>query len=55
MSDQIRALRSASAAANGTQIKAVELQSRSKWAELRALRATPTGVPPSTAGRGTWG
>ncbi len=55
LSDQIRALRSASAAANGTQIKAVELQSRSKWAELRALRATPTGVPPSTAGRGTWG
>lgn len=55
LSDRVRALRAQSAAANGSQIKAVELESRSKWAELRALRATPNGVPPSTTGKGIWG
>jgi hypothetical protein len=55
LSDQIRALRARSAAANAAQIKTVELQSRSKWTELRALRATPDGVPPSPTGKGTWG
>lgn len=55
LSDRIRALRTRSAAANGTQIKALEEQSRSKWAELRTLRATPNGVPPSSVGRGSWG
>ncbi len=55
LSDRVRALRAGSAAANGPQIKALELQSRTKWAELRALRATPNGVPPSTTGRGIWG
>jgi len=55
LSDRVRALRARSAAANGPQIKALEEQSRSKWAELRTLRATPNGVPPSTAGRGSWG
>ncbi|MDP9238762.1 MAG: hypothetical protein M3P30_15420 [Chloroflexota bacterium] len=50
LSDRVRILRARSAAANGAQIKAVELQSRLKWAELRALRATPNGAPPSTTG-----
>lgn len=54
LSDRVRRLRAASAAANGPQIKALEAQSRSKWEELRAGRATPDGVPP-TIGRGTWG
>ena len=55
LSDQVRALRAQSAGANGTQIKALEQQSRTAWAELRTLRATPSGVPPSTTGSGTWG
>lgn len=55
LSDRVRGLRAASAAANGPQIKALEAQSRSKWEELRARRATPDGVPPSTTGRGIWG
>jgi hypothetical protein len=55
LSDRVRALRAQSATANGAQIKAVDLESRSKWAELRALRATPNGVPPSTTGKGMWG
>jgi hypothetical protein len=52
LSDRVRALRARSAAANGMQIKALELQSRLKWAELRALRATANGLPPSQVGRG---
>ncbi|HYM13956.1 MAG TPA: hypothetical protein VEZ14_00145 [Dehalococcoidia bacterium] len=55
LSDRVRALRAHSASANGAQIKALELQVRSKWAELRTLRATPNGLPPTTTGKGIWG
>jgi len=55
LATQVRALRTRSAGANGTQIKALEMQSRAAWAELRTLRAAPDGAPPSTAGGGTRG
>lgn len=38
LSDRIRALRG-TGASNGTQIRALEAQSRAKWEELRLLRA----------------
>lgn len=49
MADWIRALRRADAVGNTTQIKAVEGQLRTKWDELRTLRAgsvSPSNVPP---------
>lgn len=39
MSEHVRVLRRMDAAGNCTQIKAVEGQLRTKWDELRALRA----------------
>ena len=55
LSDHVRDLRAHDAAEHGPQIKALEHEARTKWAELRALRATPSGVPPTVAGRGSWG
>jgi len=54
LSDRVRDLRARSAMANGTKIKALEQESRAKWAELRALRAAPAGAP-SIVGRGSRG
>jgi hypothetical protein len=45
LSDRVRDLRARSAMANTTKIKALEQESREKWAELRALRAGPSGAP----------
>ncbi|MEX2225428.1 MAG: hypothetical protein WEB52_03140 [Dehalococcoidia bacterium] len=39
MSERVRVLRRIDAVANSTQIKAAEGQLRTKWQELRALRA----------------
>jgi len=55
LSDRVRDLRARSAAEHGAQIKALEHEARTKWAELRSLRATPGGVPPTVGGRGSWG
>ena len=55
LSDRVRGLRAQSAFQHGAQIKALEQEMRAKWAELRTLRATPNGVPPEIAGRGSWG
>jgi hypothetical protein len=55
ISDRVRELRARSAMDNTSKIKALEQESRQKWAELRALRATPSGVPPAIGGRGSWG
>ncbi len=52
LSDRVRELRARSAMANTTKIKALEQESREKWAELRALRAAPAGAP-ADAGRGS--
>lgn len=54
LSDRVRELRARSAMANTTKIKALEQESREKWAELRALRASPAGAP-SIGGRGSHG
>ena len=54
LSDRVRDLRARSAMANGTKIKALEQESRAKWAELRALRAAPAGAP-TMMGRGSRG
>jgi hypothetical protein len=55
ISDRVRELRARSAMDDTSKIKALEQESREKWAELRALRATPGGVPPPVGGRGSRG
>lgn len=52
LSDRVRDLRARSAMANTIKIKALEQESREKWAELRALRAGPAGAP-TDGGRGS--
>ncbi len=42
LSDRVRELRRTDGRFDGTQIKALEGQSRVKWEELRLLRAGPT-------------
>jgi hypothetical protein len=57
LSDRVRELRSTGAGRNSTQIKALEVQSRAKWQELRMLRAAPASVDPSMrspGGRYQW-
>ena len=39
LAERVRGLRSANAVRNDTQIKALTAQLRSKWEEMRALRA----------------
>lgn len=41
ISDRVRELRKPEGRLDGTQIKALEAQSRAKWEELRLLRAGP--------------
>lgn len=41
ISDRVREMRRPGGHHDGTQIKALEAQSRSKWEELRLLRAGP--------------
>ncbi len=55
LSDRVRGLRAQSAFEHGAQIKAIEQEMRAKWAELRTLRATPSGIPPEIAGTGSRG
>ena len=46
ISDRVRELRRQGAASHGVQIKALEVESRSKWEELRMLRAGPMNDGP---------
>ena len=52
LSDQVRELRLTGADRNSTKIKALEVQSRAKWQELRMLRAGATAVDPSSRAGG---
>ena len=44
LSDRIRVLRGRGAMNNGIQIKALEAEMRTKWGELRSMRAGPMNV-----------
>ncbi len=44
IADRVRAIRAPGMDHDGGQIKALEAQSRSKWDELRALRAGPINI-----------
>jgi hypothetical protein len=51
LSERVRALRRPEGRLDGTQIKALEVQSRSKWEELRLLRAGSVVVDSSSPRR----
>ena len=51
LSDRVRALRRPAGRLDGSQIKALEGQSRSKWEELRLLRAGPVVLDTSSPRR----
>lgn len=50
IADRVRALRVPGVVHDGSQIKALETQSRAKWEQLRSLRAGPINpdLPPPT-------
>jgi len=51
ISDRIRALRANDAGLHGAQVKALELEIRLKWEQLRAWRAGPFMGDPSPQNR----
>lgn len=51
LSDRVRELRRPEGRLDGSQIKALEGQSRSKWEELRLLRAGPVVMDTSSPRR----
>lgn len=53
---RVRELRISDARGNETAIKALEIESRTKWDELRSLRAGPVNIDaPSGRGGGHYG
>jgi len=54
LSDRVRGLRLQSAFQHSAQIKELEQKIRAKWADLRSLRATPSGAPPEGGSNSKW-